>query len=100
MGRRRAESPGCSTEVPSLSAPSGEVLGEGPRALSARQPGWEGRQCYFQPWDVAAGRRVTQVLGLCLVLSPVQGHPKQAGVGGLAQLWHETPDFVTQVPLG
>lgn len=40
MGGGRGESPGCSTEVLSLSTPSGEVLGEGPRAS---HPAWVGR---------------------------------------------------------
>lgn len=49
----------------------------------ARQPGWEGRQCYFHLWDMAAGRRVTQVLGLCLVLSPgARGTQNKRGGGG------------------
>lgn len=52
--------------------PVGRFWERGPGPF-ARQPGWEGRQCYFHPWDMAAGRRVTQVLELCLVLSPGAG---------------------------
>lgn len=68
----RGESPGAAPGPPACLHPVGKVWERGPGPF-AGQPGWEGRQCCFHPWDVAAGRRVTQVLGLCLVLSPGAG---------------------------
>lgn len=58
--------------LPACLHPVGKFWERGP-GLFARQPGWEGRQCYFHPWDMAAERSVIQVLGLCLVLSPDAG---------------------------
>lgn len=72
--------------LPACLHPVGKFWERGPGPF-VRQPGWERRQCYFHPWDMAAGRRVTQVLGLCLVLSPGAGGTQTKQWWGV---WHSS----------